>query len=76
MNKIREIYSMGHSRIPVYRDNIQDITGCMMIKDLSLLDPDDATPLSQVELKPLQQVSEKYALFSMMNDFLTGECML
>jgi metal transporter CNNM len=35
---IREIYKMGHSRVPVYGDNRDDVVGVLFVKDLIMQD--------------------------------------
>lgn len=42
------IYKSGFSRIPVYGKNRDDILGLILVKDLLLLDPQDATPVRNV----------------------------
>eukprot|EP01134_Creolimax_fragrantissima_P007661 CFRG7661T1 len=71
--KVKEIYSVGHSRVPVYRNGGLDIAGCLLMKQLAVLDPEDATPVSSLSLKPLCAVSQHYPLYNLMNDFLSGQ---
>jgi metal transporter CNNM len=37
---LTEIYTKGFSRIPIYEDNIQNIVGILMVKDLILFNPE------------------------------------
>jgi len=39
---LREIYSKGHSRIPVYEKSKNNIVGVLMARDLILINPDKA----------------------------------
>ena len=45
---MREIYESGFSRIPVYEGSRDCIVGILYVKDLTLIDPDDATPLKSM----------------------------
>ena len=43
---ISEIFKNGYSRIPVYRgDDIHDVIGLILTKDLIAIDPEDETPV-------------------------------
>ena len=37
---MKEIYKRGHSRIPVYEHNKDNIIGILMVRDLLLINPD------------------------------------
>ena len=37
---LTEIYTKGFSRIPIYEDNVQNIVGILMVKDLILFNPE------------------------------------
>jgi len=39
---LREIYSKGYSRIPVYENSKNNIVGVLMARDLILINPDKA----------------------------------
>jgi metal transporter CNNM len=39
---LREIYSRGFSRIPIYHNDINNIVGILMSRDLILINPDKA----------------------------------
>jgi metal transporter CNNM len=49
---MREIYKMGHSRIPVYEHNKDNIIGILMARDLLLINPDRV----DVSLKQLSSI--------------------
>jgi metal transporter CNNM len=40
-----KIFRAGYSRIPVYDNDVNDITGIILSKDLMLVDPKDETPV-------------------------------
>ena len=42
---IRQIFESGHSRIPVYGNDANDIVGLLFVKDLIFVDPEDETPV-------------------------------
>lgn len=42
------IYKTGHSRIPVYEGSKSNIVGVIFVKDLVVLDPEDAVPVSVI----------------------------
>ena len=51
-NSMREIYKKGHSRIPVYEHNKDNIIGILMSRDLLLINPDRVN----VSLKQLSSI--------------------
>ena len=51
---LAEIVGMGHSRLPVYRGNMHNIRGMLMVKNLIVINPEEKRPVSQLGLrKPL-----------------------
>ena len=44
---LTEIYTRGFSRIPVYEDNVQNIVGVLMVKDLILFNPEQGNKTIQ-----------------------------
>ncbi|GAA94847.1 uncharacterized protein L969DRAFT_54980 [Mixia osmundae IAM 14324] len=49
------------------------IVGVLLTKQLILLDPEDATPLSEIPIHPLPVVAADLALFAMLNQFQEGK---
>lgn len=47
-NTMRDIYSSGYSRIPVYEGTPQNMVGLLYARDLAFIDADEATPLKNV----------------------------
>jgi len=39
---LKDIYSRGHSRIPIFNKNRENIIGILMARDLILINPDKA----------------------------------
>ena len=44
---LTEIYTRGFSRIPIYEDNVQNIVGVLMVKDLILFNPEQGNKTIQ-----------------------------
>lgn len=73
------IMKQGYTRIPVYENDRNNIQALLNIKDLALLDPDDALPLKSVSdfyQHPVLKVFEDIKLDNMLKDFRQGECIL
>eukprot|EP00742_Colponemidia_sp_Colp-10_P007241 GILJ01007783.1.p1 GENE.GILJ01007783.1~~GILJ01007783.1.p1 ORF type:complete len:638 (-),score=89.16 GILJ01007783.1:158-2071(-) len=43
-----EIYKSGFTRVPIYRDIKDNITGVLFVKDLILIDPADCVPIEKI----------------------------
>eukprot|EP00051_Salpingoeca_urceolata_P030714 m.9420 g.9420 ORF g.9420 m.9420 type:complete len:769 (-) comp3508_c0_seq2:283-2589(-) len=54
------IMESGHSRIPVYENDRENITGVLHVKDLAFIDPDDRTPLKTVVKYYNHRIEEVY----------------
>ncbi|KAJ8314471.1 hypothetical protein KUTeg_006621 [Tegillarca granosa] len=71
------ILQQAHSRVPVYEDNRQNILGVIIVKNLILLDPDDAVPIRKLLKSPAARnviyVDDNMALFDILNLFQTGK---
>ena len=68
-----EIVQNGHSRVPVYRNNRQDIVGLLLIKNLIKLDPGNPTPIADLQLRELPAVSNDTQLWDLLNMFQIGK---
>lgn len=69
------IFQSGHSRIPVYAGSRENIIGLVFAKDLILLDPEDAVPLTTVLTffhRTLLVVKDDTPLNKMLNIFCQG----
>lgn len=75
---IAEIQRRGYTRIPVFEGEKTNIVHLLNVKDLTLLDPDDKTPLRTV-LKyyqhPLIYVFDDLKLDAMLCEFRQGGCL-
>jgi len=65
---IRQIRSYGHSRIPVYKDNINKIVGILFVKDLVGLEP-DKKDIKNIARKQIIHVRPDRKLDNLLNDF-------
>ena len=73
---ISEIKSSGYSRIPVYKDDQDNIVHILLAKDLLFVDPDDEKPLEEIckfYEKPFIITNGKKQLDKMLDEFRTGE---
>jgi len=68
----REILESGHSRIPIYAADRQNIKGELLVKSLIMLAPEDEKSLSGVELRDLPTVLSYMPMYDMLNEFQTG----
>ncbi len=68
-----QIANQGHSRIPVYKNGIQNVLGIMLTKSLLFVDMDNAPPISDFELREIPSVSMNGDLFRLLNMFQTGK---
>ncbi|ELR17952.1 uncharacterized protein ACA1_208300 [Acanthamoeba castellanii str. Neff] len=70
--KLDQILQTGHSRVPVYRGGKTNVVGMIIVKKLIKLNPERATPVSDVELVRLPTVSEDTELYPLLNLFRRG----
>ncbi|OLL22117.1 DUF21 domain-containing protein [Neolecta irregularis DAH-3] len=79
---IKEIVASGHSRVPVYEETStktddgeikwKRLVGALLVKNLILLDPDDAIPLRDIKINAMPTVQESLGLFDILNSFQEG----
>jgi metal transporter CNNM len=65
----------GHSRIPVYKGEKENLMGVIFIKDLIIVDPADNVPVTKVVeyfKHPLPIVSKDLGLLTLLDDFGPG----
>jgi CBS domain containing-hemolysin-like protein len=68
---LRFVASEGHSRFPVYRDNVDNVVGLLYAKDLFRLLRDDkleATPLGDIIRAPVNFVPEMQGVSSVLRE--------
>jgi metal transporter CNNM len=69
------IYRSGHSRIPVYEDEMANLVGILFVKDLIVIDPEDGVPVKDVVTyynHNLPLVSKDLGLLSLLDEFIEG----
>jgi metal transporter CNNM len=69
------IYRSGHSRIPVYEDEITNLVGILFVKDLIVVDPADGVPVKDVVTyfnHSLPMVSKDLGLLALLDEFIEG----
>jgi ankyrin repeat/SOCS box protein 13/metal transporter CNNM len=64
----------GHSRVPVYKGERDNIVGMLLVKRLIHLDPEDCTPVTDLEGANTSPPScaTTTPLFDLLNQFQTG----
>ncbi|KAI9595902.1 hypothetical protein BDF19DRAFT_440516 [Syncephalis fuscata] len=70
---LTQIVETGHSRIPVFEGQRDNIVGILLSKSLILLDPDDATPTSSVRFNIVNKVNVATPAFDLLNAFQEGK---
>ncbi|CAL1392065.1 unnamed protein product [Linum trigynum] len=69
MNMILE---NGHSRVPVYYEQPNNIIGLVLVKNLLTIHPEDATPVKNVTVRRIPRVQENLPLYDILNEFQKG----
>lgn len=72
---LKKVVDRGHSRIPLYQDDRENIVGLLMAKRLIPVNPDDCVPVKDLcrEKQTLLTVYMKDPLFNLLNKFQTGK---
>jgi len=70
---IVKILDTGHSRIPIFEGERQNIKGMLLVKNLILFDPEEAVPVSKSRIRPLPTVPSIMPLYDILNEFQTGK---
>lgn len=71
---MNNIVVQGHSRVPVYKGQRDNIVGMLLVKRLIHLDPDDCTPVASLDgaNNPPPSCTTTMPLFDLLNQFQTG----
>eukprot|EP00960_Hanusia_phi_P052706 761596-Hanusia_phi.AAC.7 len=72
---LRNIMATGFSRIPVYHNDVQNVIGMLLVKDLLLVNPDDAVSVGWSErglIRGIRRVPESLPLFDLLHLFRKG----
>lgn len=67
------ISERGHSRIPIYENDIHHITGVVLVKKLLLIDPNAGIRLRDIGYTDVMKVPGSYGLLDMLNYFQEGK---
>eukprot|EP01134_Creolimax_fragrantissima_P006930 CFRG6930T1 len=70
---VAQLLEAGHSRVPVYEGNKENIVGFIMIRSLVLVDLDQDISLREIEKFRSFNVREDFKLYDMLNKFQTGK---
>jgi len=73
VDTILNIIQEGHSRIPIFKGNKQNIVGVLSVKNLIGLDPQEAKPLTEIKLPSIPSIKGNTPLYDMLNEFQTGK---
>ncbi len=65
---IQQISAANHSRVPVYRDTLDDVVGIIHIKDLFAHLPSDKTPSIEQLLRPALFISPAIRLLDLLHE--------
>lgn len=69
-----QILSKGRSRVPLYKDGDRKmIVGYILVKNLVNMDPTLETPIRQLNIRRLPNVSAETNLFRMLKHFKKGQ---
>jgi CBS domain containing-hemolysin-like protein len=68
-----QLIDCGHSRIPVYEGNKQNIKGLLLVKNLIEYDTTKPIDLTTVRLRPLPTISSDIAVYDLLNQFKSGK---
>jgi hypothetical protein len=69
---MRRIFEAGHSRIPIFVDSPARILGCILAKNLIMVDPAESISISSLPLRRLPVVEKGTALWEMLKTFEQG----
>ncbi|KNA11762.1 hypothetical protein SOVF_132090, partial [Spinacia oleracea] len=67
-----KILARGHSRVPVYFGNPQNIIGLLLVKSLLTVRAETETPVSAVSIRRIPRVPSDMPLYDILNEFQKG----
>jgi len=67
------LISDGHSRVPVFKGDRNNIVGLLLVKHLLGVSTEKRIPIRQIGLRPLPGVLSDKPLYDMLNEFQTGK---
>ena len=69
---IRDILNYGHSRIPVWKDNDDNIVGIILVKQLLRVNSSGVLSVCDLNILPTFVVPKNYSLFALLHEFRSG----
>lgn len=72
LETLTAIMTNGHSRVPVYAGDPNNIIGLVLVKNLLTVDSDDAVPLNKMIIRKIPRVPETMPLYDILNEFQKG----
>ncbi|XP_059438133.1 DUF21 domain-containing protein At2g14520-like isoform X2 [Corylus avellana] len=69
---MKRILEKGHSRVPVYYEQLINIIGLILVKNLLTIHPADEMPVKNVTIRKIPRVSETMPLYDILNEFQKG----
>lgn len=69
---INSILKAGHSRIPIYKNDRQNVIGVVLVKQLLLQDPENNVPLGNIKIRGLPRIKPQTPLFEILHVFQEG----
>ncbi|KAL6123178.1 hypothetical protein ACLB2K_075701 [Fragaria x ananassa] len=72
MNTLGSIMSRGHSRVPIYSGNPNNIIGLILAKNLIFCRPEDETPVKYMTIRRIPRVYSNWPLYDILNQFPKG----
>lgn len=71
-NLMKLILEKGHSRVPVYYEQLTNIIGLVLVKNLLTINPADEMPVKNVTIRKIPRVLEDMPLYDILNEFQKG----
>nr|KJB63671.1 hypothetical protein B456_010G010300 [Gossypium raimondii] len=72
LETLNKVMTMGHSRVPVYYGNPQNIIGLVLVKNLLTIDSEGPVPLRKIIIRKIPRVSVDMPLYDILNEFQKG----
>lgn len=72
LETLNAIMTIGHSRVPIYYKNPENIIGLILVKNLLAVDRDESVPIRKMLIRKIPRVSENMPLYDILNEFQKG----
>lgn len=72
MKTMRMIIARGHSRVPIYAGEKENIIGLLLVKNLLTLPSQNETPVRKCTIREIPRVDEDAPLYGILNEFQKG----